>query len=142
MSSLYIERVYCDLPDRYMGLFTNVVNKCITEWGYKGTVEKPRFVVMMLAAMIERAMLDIHVGSEVCKPTLAPDFLALIDEHNIFTHSPFSKPMEYIALSALQSVYLMDSSDFSFNADFWETICMDVLSSIVQVSSESYSYRN
>ena len=135
MASVALDRAYNDLPPCYMAAFTDIINKCVDEWGYLNGLNKPRFIAMMFCSMVERRMVDLSMGVTLYKPNLTPAFEQIIKEHSVFLHSPFSENMNNTAISALQSVYLMDEDDYLYNIDFWETVLMDVLSSIVHVST-------
>lgn len=135
MSSHYLERSYSDLPPRYMSTFTDCVDKCITEWDYIHGVEKPRFATMVFSTVLEEMFILLNDGSHITYPVFIPKFNDLVEEHNIFKISPFAPDVNQAALVALQAVWLLDPREFSMYTDFWETLFMDIIGSVVYVST-------
>ncbi|MGR5365773.1 hypothetical protein [Photobacterium damselae] len=135
MSSNYLERMFFDLPPRYMGQFDASVNKSIQEWDYVYGKEKPRFITMVFSTVFEEMLLLNHNNQHISHPILKEGFSELVEKHSLFKYSPYSPMVNYAALIALQSAWLLDEREFSLYIEFWETLMMDVIDSVVYVST-------
>ena len=135
MSSYFFERSFADLPTRYMSSFSESVDKCVAEWGYIHGNEKPRFITMVMAGVLEEMFLLVNENDCVYEPRFIKEFSELIDSYGLFEISPFSDSVNKMALVVMQSVWMMDARVFTLNTDFWETLLMDVISSVIHVST-------